>query len=47
MMKPPPTPMIAASTPTTNPIAIGNSALMYSFERRNRTLNGRPCSQMC
>jgi len=47
MMKPPPTPMIAASTPTSMPTMNGGIALMYRFEARNRILKGSPCDQWC
>ena len=41
----PPTPMIAAINPTTNPIIIGVNALSYNFDFLNRILKGRPCIQ--
>ena len=47
MMNPPPTPMMAASRPTSAPIRIGGTALMYSFDLLNLCLNGSRWIQLC
>ena len=46
MMKPPPTPMMAASTPTARPTRKGGITLMYSPDLRNLTRQGSPSIQL-
>ena len=47
MMKPPPTPMIAARKPTAAPSPRTGMTLTNSFEVRKRTLSGSRWIQLC
>ena len=40
-----PTPIIAATNPTTTPKIIGTKALSYTFDVLNLILKGNPCIQ--
>ena len=46
IMKPPPTPIIAARMPTRIPITNGGIALIYKFDVRNRIFSGKRCTQV-